>query len=67
MAARSRCLRLGLVKETQRLLEQYGGTASPLSSLGYKQAVQFLQAENSHGSRHCNPLSKLIAIMPSGR
>jgi tRNA dimethylallyltransferase len=35
----------GLVDETQRLLERYGAAAGPLSSLGYKQAVQFLRGE----------------------
>lgn len=35
----------GLVEETQRLLEKYGDDAAPLSSLGYKQAVQFLHGE----------------------
>jgi tRNA dimethylallyltransferase len=35
----------GLVEETKRLLEKYGDTARPLSSLGYKQAVQLLQGE----------------------
>ncbi len=35
----------GLVEETQRLLEKYGHEASPLSSLGYKQAVQQLRGE----------------------
>lgn len=35
----------GLVEETQRLLEKYGDTAGPLSSLGYKQAVQFLRED----------------------
>lgn len=35
----------GLVEETQRLLEKYGEAAGPLSSLGYKQAVQFLRGE----------------------
>jgi tRNA dimethylallyltransferase len=33
----------GLVEETKRLLEKYGHNAGPLSSLGYKQAVQFLR------------------------
>ena len=33
----------GLVEETRRLLESYGGAAGPLSSLGYKQAVQLLR------------------------
>ena len=35
----------GLVEETKRLLERYGEAAYPLSSLGYKQAVQFLRGE----------------------
>jgi len=35
----------GLVEETQRLQEKYGGEASALSSLGYKQAMQFLRGE----------------------
>jgi tRNA dimethylallyltransferase len=35
----------GLIDETQRLLEKYGDAAGPLSSLGYKQAVQFLHGE----------------------
>jgi tRNA dimethylallyltransferase len=35
----------GLVEETQRLLEKYGGTATPLNALGYKQAVQLLRGE----------------------
>jgi tRNA dimethylallyltransferase len=35
----------GLVEETQHLLEKYGDGAGPLSSLGYKQAVQFLRGE----------------------
>jgi tRNA dimethylallyltransferase len=35
----------GLVEETKRLLEKYGETASPLASLGYKQAVQLLRSE----------------------
>jgi len=33
----------GLVEETTGLLEKYGDAAGPLSSLGYKQAVQFLR------------------------
>ncbi len=37
----------GLVEETQRLLDEYGDGAGPLSSLGYKQAVQFLRGEIS--------------------
>ncbi len=39
----------GLVEETERLLEKYGDAAGPLASLGYKQAVQFLRGEISHG------------------
>jgi tRNA dimethylallyltransferase len=35
----------GLAEETQRLLEKYGGEAGPLSSLGYKQTMQFLGGE----------------------
>jgi tRNA dimethylallyltransferase len=35
----------GLVEETQRLLEKYRGNAWPLSSLGYRQSVQFLSGE----------------------
>ena len=35
----------GLVEETQRLLEKYGDAVGPLSSLGYKQVVQFLREE----------------------
>jgi tRNA dimethylallyltransferase len=38
----------GLVDETKRLLEKYGDAAGPLSSLGYKQAVQFLRRELTH-------------------
>ncbi len=35
----------GLVEETQHLLQKYGQAARPLSSLGYKQAAQFLNGE----------------------
>jgi tRNA dimethylallyltransferase len=35
----------GLIEETKRLLEKYGEHARPLSSLGYRQAVQFLRGE----------------------
>ncbi|HTS06886.1 MAG TPA: tRNA (adenosine(37)-N6)-dimethylallyltransferase MiaA [Candidatus Eisenbacteria bacterium] len=35
----------GLVEETKSLLGKYGGSARPLASLGYKQAVQFLHGE----------------------
>ncbi|MGA9528819.1 MAG: tRNA (adenosine(37)-N6)-dimethylallyltransferase MiaA [Terriglobales bacterium] len=35
----------GLIEETEALLAKYGNAARPLSSLGYKQAVQFLTGE----------------------
>ncbi len=35
----------GLIEETKRLLEKYGDAPWPLSSLGYKQAVQLLRGE----------------------
>jgi len=35
----------GLVEETRRLHEKYGNRATPLQSLGYKQALQFLREE----------------------
>jgi tRNA dimethylallyltransferase len=35
----------GLVEETKHLLTKYGDAACPLSSLGYKQAVQLLRGE----------------------
>ena len=35
----------GLVEETRSMVEKYGDSASPLSSLGYKQAVQLLRGE----------------------
>ncbi len=35
----------GLVEETERLVQKYGGSAGPLNSLGYKQAVQLLRGE----------------------
>jgi len=37
----------GLVHETQRLLKKYGSKAGPLSSLGYRQAVQLIRGELS--------------------
>ncbi len=36
---------LGLVEETQVLLQRYGSAAGPLASLGYKQAVHLLHGE----------------------
>jgi tRNA dimethylallyltransferase len=41
----ARMFEKGLVEETRRLLETYGGSARALTSLGYKQAVQLLQGE----------------------
>jgi tRNA dimethylallyltransferase len=35
----------GLIEETRRLGEKYGDAAAPLTSLGYKQAAQFLRGE----------------------
>ena len=35
----------GLIAETEALLAKYGTAARPLSSLGYKQVVQFLRGE----------------------
>lgn len=35
----------GLIEETRRLLEKYGASARPMSSLGYKQAAQLLRGE----------------------
>jgi len=35
----------GLIEEARMLLEKYGAEASPLASLGYKQAVQVLREE----------------------
>lgn len=37
----------GLIEETRALRERYGREARPLSSLGYKQAMQYLDAELS--------------------
>jgi tRNA dimethylallyltransferase len=36
---------IGLIEETKCLLEKYGESGGPLSSLGYKQAVQFFRGE----------------------
>jgi tRNA dimethylallyltransferase len=37
----------GLIEETARMRKEYGDTAGPLSSPGYKQAAQFLRGEIS--------------------
>ncbi len=41
----ARMFESGLVDETKRLIGRYGPDARPLTSLGYKQAVQFLCGE----------------------
>jgi tRNA dimethylallyltransferase len=41
----SQMFETGLIEETQRLLQKYASAASPLASLGYKQAVQLLRGE----------------------
>lgn len=41
----SRMFENGLIDETKQLLAKYGDTPWPLSSLGYKQAVQVLRGE----------------------
>jgi tRNA dimethylallyltransferase len=44
--ARARAMfEAGLVEETRRLWERYGEAARPLSSLGYRQAMQLLRRE----------------------
>ena len=40
-----RMFEAGLIEETQGLLQKYGRSAQPLSSLGYKQATAFLRGE----------------------
>ncbi len=35
----------GLVEEARHLLQKYGAEAGPLTSLGYRQAIQFLEGE----------------------
>ncbi|MGC1227832.1 MAG: tRNA (adenosine(37)-N6)-dimethylallyltransferase MiaA, partial [Candidatus Sulfotelmatobacter sp.] len=40
-----RMFEVGLIDETRGLHEKYGNDAAPLSSLGYKQAVQFVRGE----------------------
>ena len=45
---RQRAIRMfetGLIEETKSLLQKYGTEARPLTSLGYKQAVQLLRGE----------------------
>jgi tRNA dimethylallyltransferase len=43
----------GLIEETRNLIANYGDGAGPLTSLGYKQAVQFLRGELDRESAVC--------------
>jgi len=43
-----RMFEAGLVEETSAIYEKYGDAARPLTSLGYKQALQFLRGEINH-------------------
>jgi tRNA dimethylallyltransferase len=38
---------MGLVNETEQIIDRYGPKIRPLASLGYKQAVQFPHSESS--------------------
>ena len=42
-----RMFEMGLVNETEQIIDRYGPKIRPLASLGYKQAVQFLHSESS--------------------
>lgn len=44
----ARMFERGLVEETRNLLARFGDAATPLRSLGYKQAVQFIRGEMNH-------------------
>jgi tRNA dimethylallyltransferase len=44
---------IGLIGETKELIGKYGEGARPLTSLGYKQAVQFLRGELDRKSAVC--------------
>src|SRR2546423_14177470 len=44
-ARAARMFETGLIEETQRLHAKYGNSALPLTSLGYKQALQFVRGE----------------------
>ncbi len=43
----SRMFDKGLIEETKRLVAKYGSSARPVASLGYRQAMQFLNGELS--------------------
>ena len=49
----ARMFEAGLVEETRRLVAKYGEQACPLASLGYKQALQFLEGELDRESAVC--------------
>jgi tRNA dimethylallyltransferase len=49
----ARMFEAGLIEETKRLIAKYGEGAHPLTSLGYKQAVQFLRGELDRKSAVC--------------
>ncbi len=40
----------GLVDETRQLLEKYGGKATALTALGYRQAVQFIRRDTDYST-----------------
>jgi tRNA dimethylallyltransferase len=42
-----RMFEMGLVNETEQIIDRYGPKIRPLASIGYKQAVQFLHGELS--------------------
>lgn len=41
----ARMFQAGLIEETRKLIAKYGDGARPLTSMGYRQAVQFLRGE----------------------
>ncbi len=49
----ARMFETGLIEETKNLIAKYGEQARPLTSLGYKQAVQFLRGELDWESAVC--------------
>ena len=57
----------GLLEETKELLQKYGEAARPLTSLGYKQAVQLLQRRTHPATKPCRLRSRRIATMRKGK
>jgi tRNA dimethylallyltransferase len=49
----ARMFEAGLIEETKSLMAKYGEGARPLTSLGYKQAAQFLRGELDRQSAVC--------------